>query len=78
MSLSMCMSQRETHRKVQLKYGLLFSEQQRIISDLSKGELCNLDIEDINFDERECIVYGTGNKERRGCFDAKAKLHLQK
>ena len=41
------------------------------------GELVNLDIKDINFEERECIVYGKGEKERRVYFDAKAKLHLQ-
>ena len=42
------------------------------------GELVNLNIEDINFEERECIVFGKGNKERKVYFDAKAKLHLQK
>ena len=41
------------------------------------GELVNLDINDINCEERECIVYGKGEKERRVYFDAKAKLHLQ-
>ena len=41
------------------------------------GELVNLDISDINFEERECIVYGKGGKERRVYFDAKTKLHLQ-
>ena len=41
------------------------------------GELVNLNISDINFGERECIVYGKGNKERRVYFDARAKLHLQ-
>lgn len=41
------------------------------------GELVNLNIDDINFSERECIVYGKGEKERRVYFDAKAKLHLQ-
>lgn len=41
------------------------------------GELVNLNISDINFEERECIVYGKGEKERRVYFDAKAKLHLQ-
>lgn len=51
---------------------LLYSTGMRI------GELCNLDKEDINFNERECIVYGKGNKERRVYFDAKAKLHLKK
>jgi integrase/recombinase XerD len=42
------------------------------------GELVNLDITDINFHERECIVYGKGDKERRVYFDAKTKLHLKK
>lgn len=51
---------------------LLYSTGMRV------GELCNLDIEDINFNERECIVYGKGNKERRVYFDAKAKLHLKR
>lgn len=41
------------------------------------GELVNLNISDINFEERECIVFGKGDKERRVYFDAKAKLHLQ-
>ena len=41
------------------------------------GELVNLNIEDINFEERECIVYGKGNKERKVYFDAKTKVHLQ-
>lgn len=50
---------------------LLYSTGMRV------GELVNLDIEDINFEERECIVYGKGEKERRVYFDAKAKLHLQ-
>lgn len=42
------------------------------------GEMVNLNIEDIDFEERECIVFGKGDKERRVYFDAKAKLHLQK
>jgi integrase/recombinase XerD len=42
------------------------------------GELVNLDISDINFHERECVVYGKGDKERRVYFDAKTKLHLEK
>lgn len=41
------------------------------------GELVNLNIDDINFEARECVVFGKGDKERRVCFDAKAKLHLQ-
>lgn len=42
------------------------------------GELVNLDIKDINFEERECIVYGKGSKERIVYFDAKTKIHLLK
>ena len=41
------------------------------------GELVELNISDIDFEERECVVYGKGDKERRVYFDAKAKLHLQ-
>lgn len=41
------------------------------------GELVRLNISDIDFEERECIVYGKGDKERRVYFDAKVKLHLQ-
>ena len=40
------------------------------------GELVGLNKSDIDFEERECIVYGKGDKERRVYFDAKAKLHL--
>ena len=50
---------------------LLFSTGMRV------SELVNLDIADIDFNERECIVYGKGDKERRVYFDARAKLHLQ-
>lgn len=41
------------------------------------GELVRLDIRDINFDERECVVYGKGGKERKVYFDARTKLHLE-
>lgn len=50
---------------------LLYSTGMRV------GELVRLNISDINFEERECVVYGKGDKERRVYFDAKAKLHLQ-
>lgn len=40
------------------------------------GELVNLNISDIDFEARECIVFGKGDKERKVYFDAKAKLHL--
>lgn len=41
------------------------------------GELVNLNIQDINFQERQCIVFGKGNKEREVYFNARAKIHLQ-
>ena len=41
------------------------------------GELVNLNKADIDFDTRECVVFGKGGKERKVYFDAKAKLHLQ-
>ena len=41
------------------------------------GELVNLNISDVDFDARECVVFGKGGKERKVYFDAKAKLHLQ-
>jgi len=41
------------------------------------GELVNLNIADIDFEERECVVFGKGDKERRVYFDARTKLHLQ-
>lgn len=41
------------------------------------GELVNLNIADIDFEARECIVFGKGDKERKVYFDAKAKIHLQ-
>ena len=41
------------------------------------GEMVLLNKEDINFNERECVVFGKGNKERIVYFDARTKIHLQ-
>lgn len=41
------------------------------------GEMVLLNREDINFNERECVVFGKGNKERMVYFDARTKIHLQ-
>ena len=41
------------------------------------GEMVLLNRNDINFAERECIVFGKGDKERIVYFDARTKLHLQ-
>ncbi len=42
------------------------------------GELVLLNRDDIDFENRECIVFGKGSKERRVYFDARAKIHLQR
>lgn len=41
------------------------------------GELVKLDIADVNFQERACVVLGKGAKEREVYFDARTKIHLQ-
>ena len=41
------------------------------------GELILLNRDDINFEERECVVFGKGSKERMVYFDARTKIHLQ-
>lgn len=41
------------------------------------GELVHLNREDIDFENRECIVFGKGSKERPVYFDARTKLHLK-
>ena len=41
------------------------------------GELVKLSREDIDFHERQCVVFGKGNKERVVYFNARTKLHLQ-
>lgn len=40
------------------------------------GELVRLNISDVDLEQRECIVFGKGDKERRVYFDAKAKVHM--
>lgn len=41
------------------------------------GELVKLNREDVNFNERECVVFGKGNKQRIVYFNARTKIHLQ-
>ena len=50
---------------------LLYSTGMRV------GELVNLNVADIDFEQRECVVFGKGDKERRVYFDAKTKIHLK-
>ena len=46
-------------------------------SGMRVGELVLLNRDDINFNDRECVVFGKGNKERLVYFDARTKIHLQ-
>jgi len=41
------------------------------------GEMVLLNKADINFNERECVVFGKGDKERIVYFDARTKIHLK-
>ena len=41
------------------------------------GELVLLNRQDINFNERSCVVFGKGDKQREVYFDARTKLHLR-
>lgn len=41
------------------------------------GELVGLDRDNIQINERECVVYGKGRKERIAYFDGAAKKHLE-
>lgn len=41
------------------------------------GEMVLLNRDDIDFNERECVVFGKGDKERIVYFDARTKIHLK-
>lgn len=41
------------------------------------GELVKLNREDVDFTNRECVVLGKGNKQRKVYFDARTKIHLK-
>lgn len=41
------------------------------------GELVHLNRDDIDFENRECVVFGKGSKERPVYFDARTKIHLR-
>lgn len=42
------------------------------------GELMKMNREDIDFQERQRVVFGKGNKEREVYFNARTKIHLKK
>lgn len=41
------------------------------------GELVRLNRADLNLQERQCVVFGKGNKERIVYFNARAKIHIE-
>ena len=42
------------------------------------GELVKMNRDDIDFQERQCVVFGKGNKEREVYFNARTKIHLKR
>lgn len=48
-----------------------------VSTGMRAGELVNLDIADVDFEHRECVALGKGNKERPVYFDARTKIHLR-
>lgn len=49
-----------------------------ISTGMRVGELTRLNISDMNFQERSCIVLGKGNAEREVYFSAKSKMYIKK
>lgn len=49
-----------------------------ISTGMRVGELTRLNITDMNFQERSCIVLGKGNSEREVYFSAKSKMYIKK
>lgn len=47
-----------------------------VSTEMRIGEMVLLNRKDVNFQERECIVFEKGSKERIVYFDARTKLHL--
>lgn len=49
-----------------------------ISTGMRVGELTKLNVADMNFVERSCIVLGKGNSEREVYFSAKSKMYIEK
>ena len=49
-----------------------------ISTGMRVGELTKLNISDMDFQERSCIVLGKGNTEREVYFSAKSKMYIEK
>ncbi len=81
-----CKTVKETYTDEALELMRDFSECDRDLAmidllastGMRVGELVHLNREDIDFLNRECVVLGKGNKQRKVYFDARAKIHLQR
>lgn len=49
-----------------------------ISTGMRVGKITRLNISDMNFQERSCIVLGKGNSEREVYFSAKSKMYIKK
>lgn len=68
-----------TFQKIEIEIPDLETQKNDLLasSGMRVGEMVMLNREDIDFNERECVVIGKGNKERLVYFDARTKIHLQ-
>jgi len=58
-------------------YFSLYPDNEKILKKSDRIFNKNITVKDIDFNERECIVFGKGSKERVVYFDARTKIHLQ-
>ena len=48
-----------------------------ISTGMRVGELVRLNINDVDLENKECVVLGKGNKQRKVYFDSETKIHLK-
>lgn len=81
---TLCVKNIYTDEEVELMRDACQNERDLAIIDMLSstgmrvGEMVNLKRSDVNFQERECVVLGKGDKQRTVYFDARTKIHLQK
>lgn len=81
---TLCVKNIYTDEEVELMRDVCQNERDLAIIDMLAstgmrvGEMVNLKRADVNFQERECVVLGKGDKQRTVYFDARTKIHLKK
>ena len=81
---TLCIKNTYTDEEIELMRDVCNNERDLAIIDMLAstgmrvGEMVNLKRSDVNFQERECVVLGKGDKQRTVYFDARTKIHLQK